>query len=486
MIITGRRILSLERIKRLDGYLVAISRDDINPATLVLEDHNYRVCSRHFVSGKPAGLYNITSPDCLPTLHMGHSKKSKNNQVVSANVERYERAAERDRKRILLEKIEDELPGITFELIDETISEELESIASQEIEMGMQYIKAQTSHRESNGNDCQWGYAEELQKELVHCKATVDKLTQQLDDRRAPFSEKSFVSDEYTKFYTRLLNFRLVKAVFDHVSKGLPPEGATKLSYFQEFMRLLIKLRTKVQNEDLAYRFNISPATISRIILKWLKRMDMCLSGLIFWPDREALRKTMPECFKASFESKVAVIIDCFEVFIERPSNLLARAATWSNYKHHNTSKVLLGITPQGVVSFVSDCWGGRVSDKYLTEHSGLRQKLLPGDIVLADRGFDIEESVGVMQTKLHIPAFTKGKTQLTAVEVEETRSIANVWIHVERVIGCVRQKYPILQSTIPITFCSTRKGEDTPSIDHIVRICCALTSMCNSVVPFE
>ena len=173
--------------------------------------------------------------------------------------------------------------------------------------------------------------------------------------------------------------------------------------------------------------------------------MDIHLSGLIFWPDREALRKTMPECFKASFESKVAIIIDCFEVFIERPSNLLARAATWSNYKHHNTSKVLLGITPQGVVSFVSDCWGGRVSDKYLTEHSGLLQKLLPGDIVLADRGFDIEESVGVMQAKLHIPAFTKGKTQLTAVEVEEIRSIANVQIHVEHVIGCVRQKYLIL-----------------------------------------
>ena len=105
---------------------------------------------------------------------------------------------------------------------------------------------------------------------------------------------------EYTKFYAGLPNFRLVKAVFNHVSKGLPPEGATKLSYFQEFMCLLIKLRTNVQNEKLVHRFNVSPATISRIILKWLKKMDTRLSGLIFWPDREALRKTMPECFKDS------------------------------------------------------------------------------------------------------------------------------------------------------------------------------------------
>lgn len=87
-------------------------------------------------------------------------------------------------------------------------------------------------------------------------------------------------------------------------------------------------------------------------------------------------------------------------------------------------------------------------------------------------------ESVGTVQAKLHIPAFTKGKSQLSALEVEETRSIANVRIHVERVIGCVKQKFPILQSTIPITFLSSRKGEDTPLIDRIVRVCSALNNM--------
>ena len=38
--------------------------------------------------------------------------------------------------------------------------------------------------------------------------------------------------------------------------------------------------------------------------------------------------------------------------------------------------------------------------------------ELLPGDIVLADRGFDIAESVGLKQARLHIPAFTRGKEQ--------------------------------------------------------------------------
>ena len=88
------------------------------------------------------------------------------------------------------------------------------------------------------------------------------------------------------------------------------------------------------------------------------------------------------------------------------PSNLEARTATWSNYKHKNMVKILLGIAPQGVITFVSDTWGGRVSDKFLTEHCGLLSKLLPDDIELADRGFDIAESVGVRQARLHKPVF--------------------------------------------------------------------------------
>ena len=73
----------------------------------------------------------------------------------------------------------------------------------------------------------------------------------------------------------------------------------------------------------------------------------------------------MPKCFQESFGKKVAIIVDCFE----RPSNLQVRAYTWSNYKHKNTVKVLIGIVPQGSVAIVSEGWGGHVSDKYITNH---------------------------------------------------------------------------------------------------------------------
>ena len=96
--------------------------------------------------------------------------------------------------------------------------------------------------------------------------------------------------------------------------------------------------------------------------------------------------------------------------FCERPSDLMARTQTFSNYKHHNMVKLLIGIAPQGVISYVSKGWGGRVSDKYLTENCGILDKLQPGDQVLADRGFKVEESFGVYCAKIVTPLYTKGK----------------------------------------------------------------------------
>ena len=122
---------------------------------------------------------------------------------------------------------------------------------------------------------------------------------------------------------------------------------------------------------------------------------------------------------------------------------------SFSSYKHHNTVKYLIGITPQGTVSFfISEGWGGRVSDKHLTKNSSLLDHLTPGDVILADRGFDTQESVGLFCSIIKIPAFTKGKKQLSGIEVEQTLRIANVRIQVERVIGNIRKKYSILSAT--------------------------------------
>ena len=158
----------------------------------------------------------------------------------------------------------------------------------------------------------------------------------------------------------------------------------------------------------------------------------------------------MPRLFKELYPNCV-VIIDFSEVFIETPSKFEALSKTYSNYKKRNTIKFLIGITLSGSISFLSQCWGGRVSDKNLTQECGFLNMFQQGDVVLADRGFTIEEDVALCGAKLEIPAFTRGKKQLSQYNVEKSKQLSAVRIHVERVIGTLKNIYTIMKDPLPL-----------------------------------
>ncbi|XP_070410399.1 uncharacterized protein [Nothobranchius furzeri] len=132
--------------------------------------------------------------------------------------------------------------------------------------------------------------------------------------------------------------------------------------------------------------------------------------------DYTAIRKTFQSCMP---------VIDCFEIAVENPKDLKARARTYSQYKSKKTMKYLMGISPQEVISFISKGWGGRTTDAHITANSGFLDNLLPGDLILADRGFTIQNQVGLHCAKVEAPASSRGKKQLGAVELEDSRKLA-------------------------------------------------------------
>ena len=321
----------------------------------------------------------------------------------------------------------------------------------------------------------------EMEKEIEYLKTVNIKLEKQ---QRLNYLTLNSLEgdDELVKKLTGLSSFKMLQVVYSHIKPFLPT--STKLAPFQQLLSTLIRMRLNIDFYFLGFIFGVDCSTMSRVFSATIDVLNTELvPHVVFWPDREQLYKTMPMCFRLSIYRKCAVIIDCFEIFTERPSDLLARAQTYSQYKSHNTAKYLIGIAPQGAVIYISKGWGGRTSDKYITENCGFLRNLTPGDQVLADRGFPVAETVGLHGCSLHIPDFTKGQTQLSAQAVERTRSLASVRIHVERVIGAVRQKYTILQSTVPITLLKCDKECGLTTLDKIVRVACALTNVCQGIV---
>ena len=140
---------------------------------------------------------------------------------------------------------------------------------------------------------------------------------------------------------------------------------------------MLMKLRQRFPNKDLAYRFEISISTVSTIINTWIQYLFKVTSGIQvkIFPSRELIQKHLPACFK-SFKN-TRVVIDCFEIFVQSSRNFAEQGNMFSSYA---TLKCLVGISPSGAITFLSVVYEGSILDKDITVKSGLVDLLDPGD----------------------------------------------------------------------------------------------------------
>ena len=95
----------------------------------------------------------------------------------------------------------------------------------------------------------------------------------------------------------------------------------------------------------------------------------------------------------------------------------------------------------------------------------------------MADQGFTCNDYAQVAMAKIKTPPFVKGKQQLEKMNFDWSRELSRVQIHVERVIGVLKQVYTILQSVLPITLLSDSEGT-LSTVDKVVKACCAYSSL--------
>ena len=147
--------------------------------------------------------------------------------------------------------------------------------------------------------------------------STMDKLSQ------VQFGANMILNDdEKTCLYTGLPTYQLFETLFDLLQPFAAGVFVNEAKTKDQFFATLVKLRQNVLMTDLAYRLNVTEATVSKFFHKWLNIMYNNLKQLVIWPDKETLQHNLPQVFQGRFQ-QVRCIIDCFEIFIERPYLLL-------------------------------------------------------------------------------------------------------------------------------------------------------------------
>ena len=188
------------------------------------------------------------------------------------------------------------------------------------------------------------------------------------------------------------IDFQTLESLIDFLVKGQKDDGQiTRENMEDQILLIIVRLKHNLKFELLPFPCGIGKTTSIEYFWKWVDIMAIKLKFLIKMQDRDHIFDTIPAVFKAKFP-RLTSIIDCFEVFIESPGNLLARPQCYRTYKKHCTVKVFISCTPLGAINCLSKCWGGRASDIQIVRESNFKSSKYhyPGDEILADRGFTL------------------------------------------------------------------------------------------------
>lgn len=218
--------------------------------------------------------------------------------------------------------------------------------------------------------------------------------------------------------------------------------------------------------------FGISPGTGSRIFITWVLFLSKELQFLLPFSttsDLDAIVK--PKELQSIVNLRA--IIDCTEFYIQKPTKIASQRSTHSHYKSSNTFKLLISISPIAHFNFVSRLFTGSISDKEIVKESGFLEQLQPGDVVMADKGFNIQDLLALRETRLLAPPMMR-RGNISCGASTATRRIANVRVHVERMIRKLKC-FTILKGVLPLTM--------KPYVDSVVTICAALVNLQPSVI---
>ncbi|XP_062587737.1 uncharacterized protein LOC134249389 [Saccostrea cucullata] len=197
---------------------------------------------------------------------------------------------------------------------------------------------------------------------------------------------------------------------------------------------------------------------------------------LNFWPEKDLVTFFSPSDFYSKFPS-TRVLIDGTEIPVKKPKPPIAQQATFSTYKNRNTVKVLVGSTPGGLISYVSPAYGGSASDRQLVERSPLLSADLfePGDSLMADKGFNVQDLFAPKDVTVNIPSFFKQKNRMSGKTVLRDRKISSKRVHIERLIG-LGKTYKILKTPLNTT--------ETKLASEILFVCFTLCNFKKCIVP--
>lgn len=242
----------------------------------------------------------------------------------------------------------------------------------------------------------------------------------------------------------------------------------TSIPLENQLLMTLVKLRLNLRDLDLAERFCTSRTTVANVVKTLICALhELLFNGILKLgiPSQAKCQGSLPKSFNDFVSARI--VMDATEITQDVPHELNKQASCYSNYKSRHTVKAVTCVAPNAALVYCSDLFPGSVSDVAIVQQSKLLDELVPGDLILADKGFTLYQKLppGV---NLNIPPFLAGKSKFTKEEAKLCNKIARARIHVER--ANERTKNFEILNHIPANL--------RPFSTKIFQLCCCLINL--------
>ncbi len=290
------------------------------------------------------------------------------------------------------------------------------------------------------------------------------------------FSLLTLLPDEAKLYtFTGLNSFETLDKIVSCVERATPYSAKFILPVRLRVALCLTKLKLNMPYTALSVLFGVTDETCSHYFRHTVQVLAVVLQGLIYFPSKEETLNNIPKCFRKYVHTRI--VLDCAEVPVEKPKCLRERILTYSHYKGRHTLKFLVGVSPAGLIIFLSEMFGGRASDKKIVNESKVLEKCEYGDGVMVDKGFRIETECLVRNLRLIRPPFVRKNNPLNKAEAVQCVDIAAARVHVERAIKQLRD-FDILSDQVP--------GHLVPYINCVLTVCGAIVNIGPPILSLE
>uniref|UniRef100_A0A8C6SJG8 THAP-type domain-containing protein n=2 Tax=Neogobius melanostomus TaxID=47308 RepID=A0A8C6SJG8_9GOBI len=457
-------------LEKCERWVRACKREGFKAENVTKDTY---ICSLHFVGGKGPTLEN---PDPIPaTATVQEERKARKRKAPIPRNEDTVGVATINRKRLTCNNItpttsrpcshgaEEESTNLHINDTTTAINTTIDAATALMHLSSVSDLTAQVMSDEdgieevdkSCQTDVKWDKVMKLKLEAMILKTELYKRQNQ---NVAPQQKHMFSIDDVKdddkqfRFYTGLTWLQFMafwnflgpsRAELSYHKSSVKSETSSRerrLDPINQLFLTIIRLRTGLPQNDLAYRFGISVSSVSKIVTTWIQFMYLRFSILKkpMFVTRDIVAKNLPLCFQKL--KGIRTIIDCTEFFVKQASNFERQGHLYPSLKSHGTYKVLIGVSPTGAVMFVSDAYEGSISDVGIVKQSGFLDHLEAGDLVLANRGFPIRDILSKKGVHLNIPPFMNGRKKLTPEEDIYSKQIERVQVHVERCVERIKK----------------------------------------------